>query len=77
MANARTLPLALARMFNTGFASVKDPGDGETISWTNQGLAIARIVTAGAESRALPSFSSGKFGIGTFWWWCWTPTAAI
>jgi hypothetical protein len=63
MASAHTLPLAIDRCLRTGFFNVDDPGSAGTISWENKGRAICLVVTAGAESRALPSAS--KFAVGT------------
>lgn len=61
--SAHNFPINLDRAFRVGFFDVKDPGDSGTISWHNKGMAIVKVVTAGAESRALPA--AGGYGVGT------------
>lgn len=60
---AHQLPLHADRALRNGFYSVVDPGASGTISWHNKGLAICQVVTATAESRALPAASG--FAVGT------------
>lgn len=55
MASAHTLPLAIDRAIRSGFFHVKDPGASGTFDLINKGHAIVEVVTAAAESRAMPS----------------------
>lgn len=55
MASAHTLPLAEDRALRAGFFHVKDPGASGTFDLINKGHAIVEVVTAAAESRAMPS----------------------
>lgn len=60
---AHATAMNLDRALRAGFFNVPDPGASGTISWTGKGQAICALVTAGAESRALPDASG--FGVGT------------
>lgn len=58
MSSAHNLPLAIRRCLENGFFEVPDPGDAGTISWSNQGFALCRLVSAAAETRVLDTASS-------------------
>lgn len=60
---AKNLPIEIDRGLRTGFFRVGDPGSGGTISWSNKGMVICEVETAGAESRSLPSASG--YAVGT------------
>ena len=49
-------------MLATGFAAVKDPGASGTITYDHKGFGICSVVTAGAESRALPVVTAHPVG---------------
>lgn len=59
---AHNLPISTDRALRNGFYSVADPGASGTISWHNKGLAICEVVTATAESRALPTAAAHAVG---------------
>lgn len=61
--SAHNFPLNLDRCLRNGFFNVADPGASGTIDIVGgKGQAICRLVTAGAESRALPA--AAGFGVG-------------
>lgn len=61
---AHNLPLESARALSGGFYSVKDPGDAGTMNPGKvSGFNICEVVTAGAETRVLPSATG--LGVGT------------
>ena len=55
MATAKTLPLAQDKALRTGFYRCDDPGASGTIPFLLKGFGICEVVTAAAESRALPT----------------------
>lgn len=61
--SAKMLPLSLDRALRTGFFQVDDPGSAGTISGQNKGHMICEVVTAGAESRTLPT--AAGYAVGT------------
>lgn len=63
MASANTLPLALSKALQTGFFRSDDPGASGTIPLQLKSHAICEVVTATAESRALPA--AGGHPVGT------------
>ena len=60
---AHATAMNLDRALRAGFFNVNDPGASGTISWTGKGRAICKVVTAGSESRALPSATG--YGVGS------------
>lgn len=60
---AHQLPLDTDRALRNGFFTLKDPGDGNTISPSRgMGLIIVEVETAGAETRVLPDADSLPVG---------------
>lgn len=63
MASANTLPLALDKALRTGFFRSDDPGASGTFPLLLKAYAICEVVTATAESRALPA--ANGYAVGT------------
>lgn len=59
---AHQLPITIDRALRTGFFKVRDPGSAGTIGYSNKGYAICEVVTAGAETRTLPTVSGYPVG---------------
>lgn len=60
---ANAIPLRTDQALRNGFHDVADPGASGTISFHNKGMAICKVITATAESRALPSATG--YAVGT------------